>query len=152
MPKRTLADRLAIAARRKARAEQEQAKLKLMQRKERTRRLIEIGGLAVKAGIDGLSAAALYDRFLRIADEASDPKAVALWERSGGRHFHQEDDTRVVAVAKFAGKILPDLTSQLRELGFHWNRLLIQWEGKVEWDEAKAFVEGKGGKIRQVNS
>ena len=153
MPKRTLAERLALAAQRKARAEQQQAKLKLMQRKERTRRLIEIGGLAAKAGIDGLSAAALYDRFLEIAAGAKDPKAVAVWERSGGRYFHQEEgeDSRVVAVAKFAGKIPPDLTAQLRELGFHWNRLLIQWEGKVEWDGARTFVESEGGTISMVN-
>ena len=73
MPKLTLAERLQRAAERKARAEQEQARLKIMQRKERTRRLIELGGLAVKAGIDGLSTAALYDRFLAIAAEAKDP-------------------------------------------------------------------------------
>ena len=70
MPKLTLAQRLEKAAARKAKVEQEEARLKLQQRKERTRRLIEIGGLAVKAGIDDLPAAALYDRFLAIAADA----------------------------------------------------------------------------------
>jgi len=73
MPKLTLAERLQKADARKARAEQEAARLKLMQRKERTRHLIEVGGLLVKAGIDKLPSAALYDRFLRIAAEAEDP-------------------------------------------------------------------------------
>jgi hypothetical protein len=150
MPRRTLAERLERAARRKARAEQEAAKLKLMQRKERTRRLIEIGGLAAKAGIDGLSTAALYDRFLVIADEAKDRNAVLLWERTGGRHFHHEEEDRVVAVARFGGKLPKQVSDQLRALGFHWNRLLVQWEGKVDFDGAKAFVEGQGGEIRLV--
>jgi hypothetical protein len=111
MPKLTLAERLERAAARKARAEQEAARLKLMQRKERTRHLIEVGGLAVKAGIDELPPAALYDRFLIIAAEASDKKAVASWERAGSRHFQAEEDTRVVAVAKFPGKIEPELAA-----------------------------------------
>jgi hypothetical protein len=152
MPKLTLAERLERAAARKARAEQEAARLKLMQRKERTRHLIEVGGLAVKAGIDELPPAALYDRFLSIAAEASDKKTVAGWERAGSRHFQAEEDTRVVAVAKFPGKIEPELAASLRSVGFRWNRYLKQWEGKVEYDEAAKMVEGQGGKIKQLDT
>jgi len=150
MPKLTLAERLERAAARKARAEQEAARLKLMQRKERTRRLIEIGGLAVKAGIDQLPPAALYDRFMAIAAEATDKKSVASWERSGSRHFQAEEDSRVVAVAKFPGKIEPELAASLRSVGFRWNRYLKQWEGKVEYDEAEKLVRSQGGRIEQV--
>ena len=150
MPKLTLAERLERAAARKARAEQEAARLKLMQRKQRTRHLIEIGGLAVKAGIDELPPAALYDRFMAIAAEASDKKAVASWERAGSRHFQTEEDSRIVAVAKFASKIEPELAASLRSVGFRWNRYLKQWEGKVEYAEAAALVRGQGGKIEKV--
>ena len=153
MPKRTIGERLQLLAQRKARAEQQEAKLHEMQRKERTRRLIEIGGLAAKAGIDGLSTAALYDRFLEIAAAAKDAKAVEAWTQSGGRHFHreQQDSSRVVAIAKFPDKLPPDLTAQLRSLGLKWNRLLVHWEGEVVWDAAKALVEAKGGTIAKVN-
>jgi hypothetical protein len=150
MPKLTLAERLVRADARKARAEQEAARLKLMQRKERTRHLIEIGGLAVKAGIDELPPSALYDRFLTIAAEASDKKAVASWERAGSRHFQAEEDIRVVAVAKFTSKIEPELAASLRSIGFRWNRYLKQWEGKVEYAEAAPLVRGQGGKIEKV--
>lgn len=152
MPKLTLAERLQKADARKARAEQEAARLKLMQRKERTRHLIEVGGLLVKAGIDQLPPAALYDRFLRIAAEAKDdPKAVAAWERAGSKHFQKEADTRVVAIARFGTKIDPELAATLRDIGFRWNRFLKQWEGKVAFDEAKAVVENSGGRIQQVD-
>lgn len=147
MPKLTLAQRLERAAARKAKAEQEAARLKLMQQKERTRRLIEIGGLAVKAGIDGLPTAALYDRFLHIATEAKQGNAVTLWERAGSRHFQAEEDTRIVAVARFPTKIEPEVAASLRSIGFRWNRFLNQWEGNVEYDEASALVEGQGGSI-----
>lgn len=153
MPKRTLAERLELVKQKQARAEQEQAKLIEMQRKERTRRLIEIGGLAAKAGIHELSTAALYDRFLEIAASAKDPKIVQAWEQSGGRHFHreQQDGSRVVAIAKFPDKLPPELTAQLRGLGFKWNRYLTHWEGEIDWDEAKALVETKGGSIAKVS-
>ncbi|MDD3029382.1 MAG: conjugal transfer protein TraD [Alphaproteobacteria bacterium] len=151
MPKLTLGERLEKAAARKARAEQEAARLKLMQRKERTRHLIEVGGLLVKAGIDALPPAALYDRFLHIAAEAKDdPKAVGTWERAGSKHFQQEADTRVVAIARFGTKIDPELTATLRSLGFRYNRFLKQWEGKVDFANAKETVEGMGGSIKLV--
>jgi|GEM_PF-1316311 len=151
MPKLTLAERLQKADARKARAEQEAARLKLMQRKERTRHLIEVGGLLVKAGIDQLPPAALYDRFLRIAAEAKDDsKAVAAWERAGGKHFQKEADTRVVAIARFGTKIDQELAATLRSYGFRWNRFLKQWEGKVDFEEARDTVEGIGGTIKKV--
>jgi hypothetical protein len=152
MPKLTLAERLERAAGRKARAEQEAARLKLIQKKQRTRRLIEIGGLAVKAGIDELPAAALYDRFLRIADEAKDAKAVTQWERAGSRHFQAEEDTRVVAVARFAAKIEPEVAASLRSIGFRWNRFLKQWEGNVDYDEAAKMVKSQGGSISKLEA
>jgi len=150
MPKLTLAERLEKAAARKARAEQEASRLKLMQRKERTRHLIEVGGLLVKAGIDKLPPAALYDRFLRIAAEAEDPKSVTAWERAGSKHFQKEADTRVVAIARFGSKIDTELAATLRDLGFRYNRFLKQWEGKVDFANAKSVVEGMGGAIKKV--
>ena len=151
MPKLTLAERLERAAQRKTRAEQEAARLKRIQRAQRTRRLIEIGGLAVKAGIDELPRAALYDRFLRIAEDAkNNPKAVPLWERAGGRYFQKEEDSRVVAVARFKGRIEPEVAASLRAAGFRWNRYRQEWNGKVEWDEAKKLVDDTGGKIERV--
>jgi len=150
MPKLTLAERLDRAAKRQAKAEQEAARLKIMQRKERTRRLIEIGGLAVKAGIDTLPTTALYDRFMAIAAEAGDARTVERWAQAGARHFQKEEDLRVVAIARFEGKIGLELTATLRSIGFRWNRFLKQWEGKVDYPAAAALVEEQGGTIMRV--
>ena len=70
MAKTTLADKLAKVAERKAKAGRDEVRLKDQQRAERTRQLIELGGLIAKAGIDGLPPRALYACFLRIAEEA----------------------------------------------------------------------------------
>jgi hypothetical protein len=68
-----------------------------VKRRERTRHLIELGGLVVKAGLVDLAdddRAALYGAFLTIADtlrsDACD-NALALWRRKGKRAFEADD-------------------------------------------------------------
>ena len=100
MPRLTLAERLQRAGQKRIRAEQEEARLRTIQRKMRTRGLIEMGGLVVKAGLDELPPTALYAALLRIAAEVN-PETIALWEREGSRHFQAEEDARIAAVARF---------------------------------------------------
>lgn len=64
-----------------------------MTRRERTRKLIELGGLVVKAGLVELTdddRAVLYGAFIGIATRlTSDDRehALALWSRRGKRAF-----------------------------------------------------------------
>jgi hypothetical protein len=65
----------------------------MMQRRERTRRLIELGGLVQKAGLVELAdddRAVLFGAFLAIADMLRGDErehAAALWRRRGKRAF-----------------------------------------------------------------
>lgn len=147
MAKSTLADQLARIAQRKAKAEQDEARLKERQRAERTRQLIELGGLVARAGIDALPPSALYACFLRIAEDARDAGKVTAWEREGARHFATEIDAREIAIARFPGKVEINLAASLRTLGFRWNRLLGQWEGNVRYMDAEKAVTAAGGTI-----
>ncbi|MGH7025124.1 MAG: conjugal transfer protein TraD [Caulobacteraceae bacterium] len=69
-----------------------------MQRRERTRHLIELGGLVVKARLDALTGddrAALLGALLGVADILSgedQEEALTLWRRRGKRAF--EGDAR----------------------------------------------------------
>lgn len=73
-----------------------------MARRERTRHLIELGGLVQKAGLVDLTGddrATLYGALLELAARAKDDDAgdvLALWRRRGKRAFDaeaQEDQT-----------------------------------------------------------
>jgi len=150
MARLTLAERLDRVARKKAKVEQEAARLKLAQRKARTRDLIALGGLVAKAGLADLSTAALYAAFKRLAAEAQDPAKVVLWEREGGRLFQVEEDARVLAVARFPDKLPPDITAALRAAGFRRNKVLNQWEGRVDYLVAESLVKEAGGNIEVV--
>jgi len=67
-----------------------------VQRRERTRHLIELGGLVAKAGLVDLThddRAALYGAFLELADRMRAPDgdgARLLWRRRGQRAFATE--------------------------------------------------------------
>lgn len=70
-----------------------------VKRRERTRQLIELGGLVVKAGLVELTdddRAALYGAFLAVANKLRGEErghALALWKRKGKRAFEAEQDT-----------------------------------------------------------
>lgn len=67
-----------------------------VKRRERTRQLIELGGLVVKAGLVKLTdddRATLYGAFLTVADRLRGEdriNALALWQRKGRRAFEAE--------------------------------------------------------------
>jgi hypothetical protein len=78
----------------------------VVKRRERTRHLIELGGLVVKAGLIDLTdddRATLYGAFLTVADRLrSDDRdrALALWRRKGKRAFEakQEGDAALTRI------------------------------------------------------
>lgn len=67
-----------------------------VKRRERTRHLIELGGLVVKAGLVDLTdddRATLYGAFLTVADRLRGEQrsnALVLWQRKGKRAFTAE--------------------------------------------------------------
>ena len=70
-----------------------------MKRRERTRHLIELGGLVVKAGLVDLVddvRATLYGAFITMAERLRGEEranALALWQRKGKRMFEAEAQT-----------------------------------------------------------
>ncbi|WP_037504880.1 conjugal transfer protein TraD [Sphingobium bisphenolivorans] len=69
-----------------------------MQRRERTRHLIELGGLVQKAGLVDLAdddRATLYGALLELAGKArEDSSTLALWKRRGRRAFDAEAEEK----------------------------------------------------------
>ncbi len=70
-----------------------------LKRRTRTRHLIELGGLVIKAGLVELAAddrAALYGAFLAVADKLRGEdreKALTSWKRKGKQAFEAEAGT-----------------------------------------------------------
>nr|WP_241231338.1 conjugal transfer protein TraD [Sphingomonas koreensis] len=74
----------------------------VVKRRERTRQLIELGGLVVKAGLFELTGddrATLYGAFIAVAAKlrsADREQALALWHRCGKRAFASDAEVDAV--------------------------------------------------------
>jgi hypothetical protein len=95
------------AARRRAEAGQRRTDTRewVVERRERTRHLIELGGLVQKSGLVELAGddrATLYGAMLDLAGRAGDgdgANALALWKRRGKRAFDAEAEVAISVVS-----------------------------------------------------
>lgn len=70
----------------------EEAKIKIQERKARTRRLIEMGGLVAKAKLDGLPTSSLLGALTSLQNELTGcPSVQDQWTQIGKNIFDQEE-------------------------------------------------------------
>ena len=72
---------------RKNRLKQLDASLTMQERKQRTRRLIELGGLVSKAELDNWSANALLGALLSVKEQENNTVQMSEWGHKGGVAF-----------------------------------------------------------------
>lgn len=72
---------------RKNRLKQLEVSLTMQERKQRTRRLIELGGLVSKAGLDSWNANALLGGFLSLKEREVDQTQLEEWAHKGAVAF-----------------------------------------------------------------
>lgn len=151
---RSLAERLRAHEQSKARLAEVEAKLKLDERKQRTRRLVEAGALAEKAGLLELDSNALYGALLSLRDGAGDKKQAEQWAALGGRAFAREararDEGKEPVLLTFPGPLGKDATTALRAAGFRYSKVMQHWEGLARYDEAETLAKAQGGSARRI--
>jgi hypothetical protein len=151
---RSLAERIRAHEQHKARLAEQEAKLKDAERKVRTRRLIQAGGLVDKAGLLNLDSNALYGALLSLRDGLGDSEQVARWAALGGRAFAREarleDEGKEAIILAFPAALARDATTALRAAGFRFNKLLQHWEGRARLADAEALARTYGGEVRRA--
>ena len=151
---RTLAERLRAHEQSKARLAEAEAKLKLDERKQRTRRLVETGALVEKTGLLELDSNALYGALLSLRDGAADKKQLEQWTTLGGRTFAREararDEGKEAVLLSFPGPLGKDATGALRTAGFRYSKVMQHWEGLARFDDAAALAKTHAGSARRV--
>jgi hypothetical protein len=151
---RTLAERLRAHEQQKARLAEQEAKLKTAERKQRTRQLIEAGGLVDKAGLLNLEPNALYGALLSLRDGASDKDQVSKWTALGGRAFTREarlrDEGKEAIILTFPAVLDRAATTTLRQAGFRFSKIMQHWEGLARFAEAEKLAKTHGGTARRI--
>ncbi|MDP3936094.1 MAG: conjugal transfer protein TraD, partial [Alphaproteobacteria bacterium] len=114
--------------RQKARLQSQEQKLKTLERKKRTRRLIELGGLIVKAELEALNNNTLLGALLSLKQRMSEDERITHeWTEQGAKAFETLDQNqsagadKIPLVITFQSVPPRELKSHLRDLNFKWN-------------------------------
>lgn len=143
-----------ILEKRRKNIEQQKNKLKQLEtslnaqeRKKRTRKLIEIGGLAAKANIEDWNSNTLLGAFLFLKENESDKKQIDTWTHKGGSSFAKEKVQKTPVIVKFEKQPPEEIRVSLKSLGLKWNALRKEWEGYAQMEKLKEVVEKNGGEV-----
>ena len=108
----------------------EETRLKLKERKMRTRSLIEQGGLIVKAGLDHLPTNTLYGALLSISLDLETNQGIKdQWTKIGKAKLDQEQTNNQAVILKFEQEPINNIRTTLRNHGLKWNKLRQEWYG-----------------------
>jgi len=110
----------------------EEIRINLKERKLRTRRLIEIGGLVVKAKLDHLPTNTLFGALLTSLESlAKDNNIQKQWTVLGKSVLDQEEKKQSAVILKLDSKPSDQIRAHLRSHGLKWNKLREEWYGFV---------------------
>ena len=110
----------------------EETRLKLKERKMRTRHLIEVGGLVTKSALDYLPTNTLYGALLSIAQDLETNLAIKdEWTRIGKTKLDQEQTNKHAVILKFEQEPSNEIRKIIRNHGLKWNKLRQEWYGYV---------------------
>jgi len=111
----------------------EEIKLKLKERKARTRHLIEVGGVVAKAGLDHLSTNTLYGALRSIKETMdNDSSVLTKWTKIGDELFSAEQDIFTSVIISFESQPDKTIRDQIRLQGLRWNKFRQEWYGSVK--------------------
>jgi len=154
MARTSLAERMTRLEQQKNRIAETETRLKLEERKARTRRLIEAGGLIEKAGLIDLDPNALYGALLSLKAGPDEADKIATWKAEGGRAFDLEvkarEEGKVPLIITLPRAQPLHTTTRLRKLGFRFSKVMQHWEGLARYDEAAELATELGGTVKRV--
>ena len=140
----------------KAKLQSQEQKLKLTERKKRTRRLIELGGLIVKAELEALNNNTLLGALLSLKSSVAKNETILNeWTEQGAVAFEAQKlnegigsgtDT-IPLVITFKTEPPRELKSQLRDLNFKWNPFRKEWYGYGDMKSLLRLTHAHGSTV-----
>ena len=143
----------------KNRLKQLEASLNTQERKKRTQRFIELGGLIAKARLDEWSSNTLLGGLLFLKEQESDKIQMDAWTHTGGEVFAAEKTVGAQrrptkgtpVIVKFSSFPNDDIRVSLKSLGLKWSALRQEWEGYAVVEELQILLKGQEVEIRKIS-
>ena len=137
----------------KSRIEHQERLLKLKERKNRTRLLIEIGGVASKAGIDHLNTNTLLGAFLEIKEKEKDEGVIKQWTKKGAEALDMDKKKNgEPLIVTFAEEPEKKIKNEIRQAGLRWNRFRKEWQGFAKKVELEKLLKGVDHQVQALGS
>ena len=137
----------------KSRIEHQERLLKLKERKNRTRVLIEIGGVASKAGIDHLNMNTLLGAFLEIKKKEKEEGMIKQWTKKGAEALDlDQKENGEPLIVTFVEEPEKKIKTQIRQAGLRWNRFRKEWYGRAKKIHLEKLLKGKEYRLQVLGS
>lgn len=135
----------------KSRLEHQERLLKLKERKNRTRILIEIGGVASKAGIDHLNTNTLLGAFLEIKEKEHEEGMIKRWTKKGAEALDRDKKKNgEPLIVTFAEEPEKKIKTEIRQAGLRWNRFRKEWQGFAKRATLEKLLKGTEHQIQAL--
>lgn len=154
MTQTNLLERRKYLEQKKNRLKQMEASLNVQERKKRTRRLIELGGLVSKAKLEHWSSNSLFGALLFLKEKEQDKSQMDDWDYKGGVAFSVEKSSipKSSVIVTFEEVPSDNIKRSLKSLGLKWNGLRQEWEGHVVVEEVKSLLKNQKAEIQELKS
>ena len=137
----------------KSRIEHQERLLKLKERKNRTRILIEVGGIAAKAGIDHLNTNTLLGAFLEIKEKEKEEEMIKRWTKKGAETFDLDrEQNGEPLIITFNEEPEKKIKTQIRQEGLRWNRFRKEWQGFAKKATLEKLLKGVEHQLQVLSS
>ena len=131
----------------------EEVRLNIKERKMRTRHLIEVGGLVVKAELDHLPTNTLYGALLSLKNDLSKNESLQKkWTELGKDILNKEEQSKQAVILTLTEKPSQEVRNHIRAHGLKWNNVRQEWYGyATNLESLKQSIKDIEHKIEIIN-
>lgn len=130
---------------------EQESYIKTLERKARTRKLIEVGGLVAKANLDSLPPETLLGAFLSLHTQINKKDAILeQWAQSGKEAFAEDNKDKTPVIVTFKEKPEASIRSSIRALGLKYNPYRKEWNGHTILKDLENTLHNQKVEIRVV--
>lgn len=137
-----------------AKIEKLERRAKLIKEKKRrihTKRLIEVGSLAEKAGLFDLDSPALLGSFLEIKGQMKNPSSIERWRKSGEDYLGDQKEKGERLIVSFKKEPSQEELKILKDRRFRLNPFRNEWYGIDNKEMIENLFSQSGVKIETAS-
>ena len=132
----------------KARLEKKQRVINSKERKIKLKKVLELGDLIIKAGLENMESETLFGALLEIKDQSANPNTVKKWTANGSEWIKLDQQKRLIVSIKT--ETSENIREILKARKFRWNAFRQEWYGFGHKEELQSALGKENAEIIEV--